>query len=44
MGQARDFLHGLGIHHTSMSVGDIMEFNGDIYLVDRCGFIKLNEK
>lgn len=41
-GEAREFIRGLGISHTSMSVGDIVETPKGIFLVDRVGFIKLN--
>lgn len=40
-GEARNMLRAIGISHTSMSMGDIIEFNGDVFIVDNYGFVKL---
>jgi hypothetical protein len=41
-GEARDLIESKGLHHTSMSVGDIaVDENGDVHLVDRFGFVQL---
>lgn len=40
-GEARDLIKSLGLSHTSMSVGDIIEVDGSVYLVDSCGFVTL---
>lgn len=39
-GEARDLIRGLGLKHTSMSVGDIIEDTetGQFYIVDFAGF------
>ncbi len=42
-GEARDLIKSLGLSHTSMSVGDIIEADGSIYLVDSCGFVTLKD-
>lgn len=41
MGQANSLIRGLGLHHTSMSTGDVVEVRGRAYLVDRMGFEEL---
>jgi hypothetical protein len=40
-GQASSFILSLGIRRTSMSVGDIIEKNGEFFLVDSFGFKRL---
>ncbi len=40
-GEARAFISGLGLDHTTMSVGDIVEVGDALFLVDRLGFEKL---
>lgn len=40
-GEANGFICGLGLKHTSMSVGDIVRKGDDLYMVDGCGFRKL---
>jgi hypothetical protein len=41
-GEARDFIRGKGLAHTSMSVGDvIVEPDGTYYSVGRFGFVEL---
>lgn len=44
MGAARAFIRQLGLEHTSMSVGDVIERDGDIFMVDLCGFELLDPK
>ena len=40
-GEARNLIGSLGLSHTSMSVGDIIEIDGNLFFVDRHGFKKL---
>ena len=40
-GEARNLIGNLGLEHTSMSVGDVLEIDGDLFFVDRHGFKKL---
>ena len=40
-GEARNFIQALGLHHTSMSVGDIIEYENKFYMVDSFGFVNL---
>lgn len=40
-GEARNVISDLGLWHTSMSVGDIIEVDGNLFFVDRFGFKKL---
>jgi len=40
-GEQREFLGGLGIHHTSMMVGDIIAQPDGFYMVDHIGFQKI---
>lgn len=40
-GEARHLIHSLGLQHTSMSVGDIIEVGNDVWMVDRIGFVNL---
>jgi len=40
-GEARKLIDGLGLSHTSMSVGDLVEVNGEYWMVDRMGFTRL---
>lgn len=37
-GEAREFIQGKGLHHTSMSIGDIIKAGGKHYYVDMAGF------
>jgi hypothetical protein len=37
-GEARDLIIGKRLHHTSMSVGDCVVRDGQIYMVDNVGF------
>jgi hypothetical protein len=38
-GEARPLIKSLGLHHTSMSVGDFIETpSGEFYRVEGCGF------
>ncbi len=37
-GEAYDLIGKSGASHTSMSVGDVVETNGKVYIVDRDGF------
>lgn len=40
-GEARTLIQRLGLNHTSMSCGDVIVDNGDIYMVDQTGFVRL---
>lgn len=40
-GEANSFIRALGLQHTSMSVGDIIEKEGAFWMVDGCGFKRL---
>jgi hypothetical protein len=40
-GEANAFIRELGLQHTSMSVGDIVQKDGALFLVDGIGFKKL---
>lgn len=40
-GEARELITSKGLKHTSMSVGDIVEMNGDFYFCDTVGWVKL---
>lgn len=40
-GEARDMIEKLGVEHTSMSVGDVIRVNNDMFMVDRMGFRNL---
>ena len=43
-GEARDLILGLGLKHTSISVGDVLEDeNGELYLIESFGFKKVSE-
>jgi hypothetical protein len=43
-GEARELIMSKGLHHTSMSVGDIaVDEHGIVHIVDRFGFQCLNE-
>lgn len=42
-GEATTFLKGLGLYHTSMSVGDIIELNGKFFFCDSFGFKVITE-
>lgn len=37
-GQARSLIQKKGLHHTSMSVGDIIVVHGEVFMVDSTGF------
>tara|TARA_Y100000034_G_C6903679_1_gene418729 strand:- start:2487 stop:3287 length:801 start_codon:yes stop_codon:yes gene_type:complete len=37
-GEARDLIESKGLHHTSMSMGDVIVIDGTAHLVDRFGF------
>ena len=39
-GEARDLIRGLGLHHTSMSVGDVIVVGGEMCQVDAYGFCR----
>jgi hypothetical protein len=41
MGEARNLIRGKGLHHTSMSVGDVIQIGSSMWMVDRSGFEKL---
>jgi hypothetical protein len=40
-GQARELIISKGLEHTSMSMGDIIEVNDKLYIVDTFGFKEL---
>jgi hypothetical protein len=40
-GQANGFIRGLGLQHTSMSVGDIVQKDDVLWMVEGCGFKRL---
>ena len=40
-GEAKELISALGLDHTSMSVGDIINYNDDFYMVQLVGFKKL---
>lgn len=43
-GEAREMILSLGLKHTSMSVGDVLEDeNGILYLIEFFGFKKITE-
>lgn len=44
-GEARDMIEAKGLHHTSMSVGDVVVHvdTGIVYMVDRFGFAELGQ-
>lgn len=39
-GEMREFILEMGLNHTSMSVGDIVEMEGEYYFCDRDGWVK----
>lgn len=41
-GEARNLIKGLGLTHTSMSVGDLIQVGRVIYLVDTIGFTEIS--
>lgn len=41
-GQANGLITRLGLRHTSMSVGDVLEIDGRLYFADRVGFVELD--
>jgi hypothetical protein len=41
MGEANGFIRGLGLQHTSMSVGDIFQKDGTLFMVEGIGFKRL---
>lgn len=40
-GEARPLIRAKGLHHTSMSVGDVVVVEGETFLVDSCGFARI---
>ena len=40
-GEAKDVISRKGLHHTSMTTGDIVIAGGKVYIVDRYGFKEL---
>lgn len=40
-GKARGLIRAKGLHHTSMSVGDVIKVGGKLLMVDRHGFYSL---
>jgi hypothetical protein len=40
-GEARDLIKKLGLQHTSMSVGDVIQIGKNLWMVDGVGFTKL---
>ncbi len=43
LGEAKSLIEGLGLKHTSMSIGDIIVKGGILYMVDNTGYINLND-
>ncbi len=43
-GEARRMIRELGLHHTSMSVGDVMVTNRRILMVDHMGFFDVKAR
>jgi len=41
-GEARNLIRRLGLGHTSMSVGDVIDIRGKYIMVDRTGFKAIN--
>lgn len=41
-GEARELIEHKGLSHTSMSVGDIIIRNGQLFMVDKIGFFEIN--
>lgn len=39
-GEMREFIREMGLNHTSMSVGDIVEMEGEYYFCDPDGWVK----
>lgn len=42
-GEARGLIESLGLQHTSMAVGDIVETNGELYQAAMFGWLKLKD-
>lgn len=43
-GQANSLIRDLGLHHTSMSVGDAVRFpDGRVFVVESCGFAEVTK-
>lgn len=40
-GEARDFIRGLGLRHTSMSTGDVIEIDGRFFICASVGFFEM---
>ncbi len=40
-GEARAFIKGLGLDHTTICTGDIVQVGDDVFFLDRLGFEKL---
>ena len=40
-GEARNLITRLGLVHTSMSVGDVVEMGGKFFVCDVCGFTEI---
>lgn len=40
-GEANTLIQRLGLNHTSMSCSDVIVDDGDIYMVDQTGFVRL---
>ena len=43
-GQASDLIDGLGLSHTSMSVGDLIKVDGVTFQVEPIGFKQIDEE
>lgn len=43
-GEAAPLIFKLGLDHTSMSVGDVVEVNGIFYMVEPTGFCQLEKE
>jgi hypothetical protein len=42
-GEARELIEAKGLQHTSMSMGDVIEVGGHWFIVDRFGFMELEQ-
>jgi hypothetical protein len=40
-GEARELIIRKGLNHTSMSVGDVVEMDGELFVCDRVGWNKV---
>lgn len=43
-GEARSLIERLGLHHTSMSVGDVVRVGSRVFMIDGCGYYELGRE